>query len=106
MKKVELLVSLFFLSFVAICAQTSTAETTLTANPIFQKNCMKCHGENAQGKFLHGPSLVSKKVNAAPMDDLRNIVTNGKGHMPKFGSKLSPEEISTLVEQVKAMNVK
>jgi hypothetical protein len=39
-------------------------------------------------------------------DDLRNIISNGKGRMPKYASKLSSEEISTLVEQIKALNRK
>ena len=56
---------------------------------------------------MHGPSLVSnKKVHAATPDDLHNIIANGKGHMPKFGSKLTPEEIDALAQQVKTLNVK
>ena len=35
-------------------------------------------------------------------DDLRNIITNGKHHMPKFGGKLSAPEIDALVAQIKA----
>ena len=42
----------------------------------------------------------------ASADDLRNIITNGKGHMPKCASKLTPEEIDTLVQQIKALNKK
>jgi mono/diheme cytochrome c family protein len=96
-----------FLSLAAAFAQTSPADATLTANPVFQKNCVRCHGDNAQGRFMHGPSLVSnKKVHAATPEDLHNIITNGKGHMPKFGSKLTSEEIDTLVQQVKSLNVK
>lgn len=85
---------------------TFASAADLTSNPTFQKNCVRCHGDNAQGKFMHGPSLTSKKVAEASPEDLEKIVTNGKGHMPKFGSKLSPEEIHTLVEQVKALNTK
>lgn len=36
--------------------------------------------------------------------DLRAIPTNGKGHMPKYAGKLTPEEIDTLVEQIKAVS--
>jgi mono/diheme cytochrome c family protein len=97
---------LALLPVIALLSLTSFADTTVTDNPVFQKNCVRCHGDNAHGKFMHAPSLVSKKVNEATPDELRNIVTNGKGHMPKFGSKLSPEEIDTLVQQIKAMNVK
>jgi hypothetical protein len=39
-------------------------------------------------------------------DDLHNIITNGKGHMPKYAGKLTSEEIGTLVQQIKALNKK
>jgi mono/diheme cytochrome c family protein len=29
------------------------------------------------------------------------MITTGKGRMPKYGGKLSPEEIDTLVRQIK-----
>ena len=39
-------------------------------------------------------------------NDLHNIIANGKGHMPKYASKLTSEEIDALVEQIKALNKK
>ena len=35
--------------------------------------------------------------------DLRTILTDGKGRMPKYAGKLKSEEIDTLVEQIKAL---
>ncbi len=78
--------------------------TTLTANPVFQKNCAKCHGKTAQGRHFGGPSLTLEKSTAVSAADLRAILTNGKGHMPKYAGKLTPEEIDTLVEQIKALS--
>jgi len=34
-------------------------------------------------------------------DDLRSIITNGKHRMPKYAGKLTPEEINTLVDQIR-----
>jgi mono/diheme cytochrome c family protein len=31
---------------------------------------------------------------------LRNIISNGKGRMPKYAGKLTPEEIDALVHQI------
>jgi mono/diheme cytochrome c family protein len=95
--------SLFF-AFAAACAQTLPSDTTLSANPIFQKNCAKCHGKTAGGRHFGGPSLISEKNIATSTDDLRNIITNGKGRMPKYASKLTLEEIDTLVRQIRALN--
>jgi mono/diheme cytochrome c family protein len=96
--------SLFALTIAS--AQTPPSDGTLTANPVFQKNCAKCHGKTAEGRHFGGPSLISDKVTAASVDDLRAIITNGKGHMPKYTGKLAPEEIGTLVKQIEALNKK
>jgi mono/diheme cytochrome c family protein len=91
---------------IALSAQTSAAEGTLTENPVFQQNCAKCHGKTAEGRHFAGPSLVSEKTTAVSADDLRNIISNGKHRMPTFAGKLTPEEINTLVEQIKSLNKK
>ena len=106
---------LFSLLFSAFCcllcapsllaAQSSSADS-LTANPVFQNNCAKCHGKSAGGRFMAGPSLVSEKVTSAAADGLRDVITNGKGRMPKFSGKLSPAEIDTLVQQIKSAGKK
>ena len=51
---------------------------------------------------MGGPSLVSPDATAMPREDLINTVTNGKHRMPKYAGKLTPEEISTLVNQIKS----
>jgi mono/diheme cytochrome c family protein len=87
-------------------AQILPSEATLTANPVFQKNCAKCHGKTAEGRHFGGPSLSSDKAATASTEDLRNIISNGKDHMPKYGGKLTSEEIETLVQQIKSLNKK
>jgi len=88
----------------AVFAQTLPSDASLTENPIFQKNCAKCHGKTAEGRHFGGPSLISETTGTT--DDLRNIITNGKGRMPKYSSKLKSEEIDTLVRQINALNKK
>ena len=77
--------------------------SSLSTNPVYEKNCAKCHGKTAEGRFMAGPSLASEKVGAASADDLRAMITNGKGRMPKFAGKLTAEEIDALVQQIKAL---
>jgi mono/diheme cytochrome c family protein len=84
----------------------TTPAASLTDNPVFQKDCAKCHGKTAQGRHFGGPSLVSEKVAAASADELRGMIANGKGHMPKFGGKLTPEQIDALAEEIRAVNRK
>jgi len=96
--------SLLFALTAASAAETPPS--TLTANSVYEKNCSKCHGKTAEGRHFGGPSLVSDKTTAAPTDDLRNVITDGKGHMPKFAGKLTSAEIDTLVQQIKASSKK
>jgi mono/diheme cytochrome c family protein len=97
--------ALFWLCQVAFC-QTKSPEAGLTANPVFIHNCARCHGATAEGRHFRGPALTSEKVANASPDDLLQIITNGKGHMPKFGGKLTPDEINLLVQQIKALEKK
>jgi mono/diheme cytochrome c family protein len=95
-----------FFALTAAFAQTPPADASLTANPVFQKNCAKCHGKTAEGRHFGGPSLISDKTVAASAEEMRNIIANGKGHMPKFAGKLTAEEIDTLLQQIQALNKK
>jgi mono/diheme cytochrome c family protein len=90
--------------FVAVLAQAPASDASLATNPIYQKNCAKCHGKTAEGRTFAGPSLISKKAAAMNAEDMRNIIDKGKGRMPKFASKLTPEEIDALVRQVQTLN--
>jgi mono/diheme cytochrome c family protein len=95
-----------FFALTTAFAQTPPADSGLLANSIYVKNCAKCHGKTAEGRHFGGPALISAKTTASSADDLRNIIANGKGHMPKFTGKLTPEEIDTLVQQIQALNKK
>jgi mono/diheme cytochrome c family protein len=94
------------LAFTTTFAQTPPADAGLLANPVYVKNCAKCHGKTAEGRHFGGPSLICEKSVAASTDDLRNVIANGKGHMPKFAGKLTAEEIDTLVRQIQALHKK
>lgn len=109
MKKPRLTISALFLFFtlIAVSAQNPPTDVTLTANPLFQKNCARCHGKSAEGHHhFGGPSLVSDKIASSSTDDLTKIINNGRGHMPKYSNKLTPQEIDDLVRQIKELNKK
>lgn len=93
-------------AFARAVAQTPMSDSIVTANPVFQKNCAKCHGKTAEGRHFGGPSLISDKTLSASTEDLRNTIASGKGRMPKYAGKLTSEEIDTLVRQIKALNKK
>ncbi len=94
-------VAAVFLAILALASEAQAADT-LTSNPVFERNCAKCHGKKAEGRHFGGPSLRSEKVRAATADGLRSMIINGKGRMPKFGAKLPAAEIDKLVQQIEA----
>ncbi len=102
MKAARLAIAASSLLFALTAAAQNPPAATLTENPVFQKNCAKCHGKTAEGRHFAGPSLVSEKTTSTSADELRDIITSGKHHMPKFAGKLTPEEIDTLVQQIAA----
>jgi mono/diheme cytochrome c family protein len=100
-----------FFATTAVLGQIPPSDASLTANPVYQKNCAKCHGKTAEGHRFAGPSLISPKIASISSEELRNTVTNGKGHvlkfrMPEFGTKLTSVEIHTLIEQIQELNRK
>jgi mono/diheme cytochrome c family protein len=93
-------------AFVAAFAQKAPSDAGLTENPVFRKDCAKCHGKTAEGRHFAGPSLISEKAAATSDDELHNIISNGKHRMPKYVGKLTPEEIDMLVQEIRAANKK
>jgi len=87
-------------------AHSEQADEGLSADALYKKNCAKCHGKNATGRHFGGPTLISEKVAAASVDELKAKITDGKGRMPKFAAKLTPEEIDQLVREIQALNKK
>lgn len=108
MKTIRLALAIYAICLlpIGVSAQTPDSDASLIHNPVYQRSCAKCHGKAATGRHFAGPSLTSETVAAASSDDLRNIISNGKGHMPKFAGKLTPEEIDQLVAQIKALGKK
>ena len=108
MKIYPLTIAMCAVSFVvtAAFAQTPSSGTQLIENPLYKKECAKCHGKTAEGRHFGGPSLISDKSAAASVDDLRKVIANGKGRMPKYAGKLTSEEIDNFVQQIRALNGK
>jgi mono/diheme cytochrome c family protein len=112
LKRYGFTIALFlFFATTAVLGQIPPSDAGLSANPVYQKNCAKCHGKTAEGHRFAGPSLISPKIASISTEELRNAVTNGKGHVPKFrmpefGSQLTSAEINTLVEEIQALDRK
>ena len=98
---------LFFTSL--ICASTSFAlalDASTKAKPaaavhagqdVFTAKCFQCHS-TVKDQVRFGPSLYGKlKQHQKSEAQVRQILKDGKGKMPSFDGKLTPEETNNLL---------
>jgi cytochrome c6 len=74
------------------------------AAALFAAKCAVCHGKDGKGspsgKKMGAKDLGEEK--AEPVKEIAEDISNGKGKMPAFKGKLSPEEIEAIAKYVKA----
>ena len=65
---------------------------------VYSDNCASCHGSDGGGSI--GPALADGLVVDAYPDiaDQIVVITEGRGGMPPFDSRLTPEEITAVAE--------
>ena len=69
---------------------------------LFGQRCAGCHGGDGSGGI--GPRLAGKVVAKFPDPaDQIAVVTNGRGAMPAFATRLTPEEIAAIVEYTRSV---
>ena len=85
--------------------------TQLTrAKQLFKERCARCHGADGRGQtvvggMLDAPNFTDKAWwNDVEDERLIESVRNGKGGMPKFGKKLTDQQIALLVTYVRRFN--
>jgi mono/diheme cytochrome c family protein len=69
----------------------------------FQQKCSVCHSTEA-GKTIVGPSLFGELKEPSPKktpDEVRAIITGGKGVMPPFKAQLTSQDIENLIAYLK-----
>jgi len=83
-------------------------KTVGTFNPEIQFaiRCAPCHGAGGRGgPNLPGPKLAGGAVvKAFPnIEDQITFVSNGKGDMPAFKDRLTPDELRQIVEYTRTL---
>jgi mono/diheme cytochrome c family protein len=87
----------------AVEAEAVAAAGGVDGGAIFGQRCAGCHGGDGSGGI--GPRLAGGRVVADfpdPQDQIA-VVTNGRGGMPKFDERLSPEEIAAVVDYTRTV---
>jgi len=84
---------------------TRQVDAQRSGSAIYSQNCSRCHGadgraQTPKGRQVNAVDLTSSEWSPDEARDTR-IVTKGKGSMPSFKSKLTPAEISVVVQYIR-----
>jgi len=74
----------------------ATASTATDGATLFAQNCSGCHGDKGAGG-KRAPTLAGSHTPEAKASE---IVTNGKGRMPKFAGRLNKDQIDAIAKYV------
>ena len=97
MKKV---VTLTLVLLVAALAIPAFADATPDGAALYKSKCAMCHGANGEGKAAMKTTAFKKDMTEA---DIVKIIESGKGKMPAYKGKLSPDEITQVAKHVKSL---
>jgi cytochrome c6 len=73
-----------------------------TSESLFKSKCAMCHGPDGAGKTMMGeklkiPDLHSADVQKKSDANLKAVISKGKDKMPGYETKLTKEQIDSLV---------
>jgi cytochrome c6 len=95
-----ILMSLCFVSLVLF--NTNAKADTHPGAATFKAKCAACHGADGKGKAaLKTQDMSSAAVQQMSDAELTAITANGKGKMPAYGKKLTPDQIKQLVAYIR-----
>jgi mono/diheme cytochrome c family protein len=66
---------------------------------LFAQNCVQCHGDKGTGG-RRAPKLAGRKTLES---EASNAITNGKGRMPSFKTRLQPDQIAAIAKYVSTL---
>ncbi len=74
----------------------------------YKTNCVPCHGPDGRGtpvgKSLNVADFHSAQVQQQSDSQLAGVISDGRGNMPPFGTRLSKEQIDTLVKYIRTLS--
>ena len=98
MKKVITLTLVLLVA--ALVVPAAWADATPDGAAIYKSKCAMCHGPNGEGKAAMKTVQFPKTLTE---EEIVKFTNDGKGKMPAYKGKLSPDEISQVAKFVKTL---
>ena len=103
MKKISILVLALL-----IAAPSAFAGGGPDGAALYKSKCALCHGPDGAGQTPMGKNLKLRDLRSADVQkqtdaELVKWIADGKGKMPAYKSKMSAEEINTLVAFIRTL---
>lgn len=93
----------FIILFSTTGFERITTSELPTGEELFKLNCLRCHGADGTKGFLGAKNL--KKSFISDSAAVKRI-QNGKGFMPSFRNKLTPDELNQVLLYIKGLREK
>jgi cytochrome c oxidase subunit 2 len=78
-------------------ADVAQADLVAQGKSVYEKNCSSCHSPDGAGLPGVFPALTASKVVTGDINKQVEVMMNGKGMMPAFGTMLSADEFAAVV---------
>jgi len=74
---------------------------------LFKSKCAMCHGPDGSGQTAMGRSMKLQALGSAAVQkqsdaQLFALISDGRGKMPSYKGKLTPDEIRQLVKHIRS----
>jgi Cytochrome c. len=96
------------IAILTLVASMAFASPAPGAAEIYKSKCVTCHGPDGGGQTTIGKSmkvrdLRTQEVQKQTDSDLQKVISDGKGKMPAYKTKLSVADISSLVAYLRGL---
>jgi cytochrome c6 len=96
------------ITFLTLGTSAAFAADAPGAVEIYKTKCASCHGPDGAGQTPAGKAMKVRDLRSAEVQkqsdaDLLKSISDGKGKMPAYKSKLSVADISSLVAYIRGL---
>jgi mono/diheme cytochrome c family protein len=96
------------ITFLTLGAAAAFAADAPGAVEIYKTKCASCHGPDGAGQTPAGKAMKVRDLRSAEVQkesdaDLLKSISDGKGKMPAYKSKLSVADVASLVAYIRGL---